>query len=134
MTYTFTKLIADNLMFGSYNDVKSIHYGARHYVTIKDINSHTQVTISISTITHSFITPSKRYWFSKPKSQEITPVIKVLISSGTPTDNCIAREEFFINSEHQDYQFWKDFELFIKAAYNEKVRKHIAVLEDAFYL
>lgn len=134
MTYTFTKLTADNLMSGTYDGVKTIYYGAFNYVTIKDVNSHTQVTISVNTVARSLATPVKQHWFSKPKPQEVIPEIKVSIGSGTPTDDCITHKEFFINPEHQDYQFWKDFELFIKAAYNEKVRKHIAVVEDAFYL
>ena len=131
MTYEFAKHIADNLRFGSYNN-KRIQFESPESVVIEDINSNTYVSFYINNMTNWKEIRSK--WSSKKDWEKVEEGAAINVYTGILPRRMETENYFSINTEHADYTFWKEFQTFTEAAYNDKIYKHNCVIEEVFVL
>lgn len=131
MTYEFVKHIADNLRFGSYDGKWEAF---ESFIKISDINSNTYILLSIaSTYGYEYI-PAKKGFKTHYQQKEI-PVFYIAFHTGiNDKPSCITRDNWSINSNHDDYQFWDEFSTWVKAKWEDKVYKHKCLIEEVFVL
>ena len=130
MTYEFAKHVADNLRFGSYN--KRIQFELPESVIIEDINSNTYVSFYINNMTNWKEIKSK--WSSKKELEKVEEGVAINVYTGILPRRMETENYFSINTEHSDYTFWKEFQTFIEAAYNDMIYKHNCLIEEVFVL
>lgn len=132
MTYEFAKHIADNLRFGSYTN-KQIQFESFQNVRIYDVNSNTYVTFHTSNVMDW--EEIEKMWIFKKEWKERERGILVNVYTGTlQPENGKTSSAFTINFDHVDYKFWKEFQTFIEAAYNDMIYKHNCLIEEVFVL
>ena len=133
MTYEFAKHIADNLRFGSY-DGKWESFNS--YIKIKDISSNTYIVLSVLATYQYEDIPYKK-WFKTcyKRVPKETPVLYVSTKTGTNNpESKITSNEWTIDLNHKDYNFWLEVYTWIEDKWNDKVYKHKCLIEDAFVL
>ena len=132
MTYEFAKLVADNLRFGSYKD-KQIQFETPQSTVIGDVNSNTYISFYISNKTEWKEVKNK--WTTKSDWEKLEEGVLISVYTGILNPKMMETDSAFsINIDNPDYKFWKEFQTFIEAAYNDKIYKHNCVIEDAFYV
>lgn len=133
MTYGFAKLIADNLRLGNY-DGKWESFNS--YIKIKDINSNTYVIVSVAAVYQYEDIPYKK-WFKTyyKRVPKETPVLYVATKTGTnKPESKITSNEWTIDLNHKDYNFWLEAYTWIEDKWNDKVYKHNSLIEDTFVI
>ena len=132
MTYEFAKHVADNLRFGSYTN-KQIQFESFQNVRIYDVNSNTYVTFHTSNVIDW--EEIEKMWIFKKEWKEREKGILINVYTGTlQPENGKTSSAFTINFDHPDYKFWKEFQTFIEAAYNDMIYKHNCLIEEVFVL
>ena len=128
MTYEFTKHVADNLRFGSYDGKWEVGSSS---IKIKDVNSNTYIKLYIESFCQQ--TSSKKI-FKTYKNTE-NPIIEITVNTGINNPELIISADYwFIDSTHSDYAFWSEFYTWMAAKWDDKVYKHKCLIEEVFVL